>query len=159
MKGRDSWGAKCFFPHGNSSNFGTKANTEDRKRQTEYREELQNLRQSMPQLSRTKSKVPAFPSFPSQERMASTTQKLVATSPSKGADQYCRSQLELNSLKTSLWHYIRCHVGSLANQANLRTNDVCRRLLKNSTCFSQVVPYNCSHCNTRDRQPVRDWHL
>lgn len=108
----------------------------------------------MPQLSRTKSEVPAFPNFPSQERMASTTQKLVATSPSKGADQYCRSQLELSSLKTSL---VTLHkMGFLANQANLRKNDVSRRLLKNSTCFSQIVPYNYSHCNTRDREPVRD---
>jgi len=38
--------SKVFFSLGNSSNFGTKANAEDRKRQTEHREGLQDLRQA-----------------------------------------------------------------------------------------------------------------
>lgn len=88
-----------FFSLGNSSNFGTKANAEDREKQADrIQRRVTESTTSMPQFSRTKSIVTAFPNFPSQERMASLTQKLVVPSPVSIA----RGSLDITSLKTSL---------------------------------------------------------
>lgn len=90
-----------FFSLGNSSDFGTKANAEDREKQADrVQRKVTESTTSMPQFSRTKSTVTAFPDFPREKGIRHS--KACCHLPNRWLGLYCKSQSDHKPPGTSL---------------------------------------------------------